>query len=137
VLAVEDKRAIVVQFERRDAAVIDLPQSTTVAVELGHRIGNQHWDLAVEDGSIYVPIEADRHIIEDVLAERLPEDAAIEYEEVDPALWLDGEVADHEHGHDGHSHDDAGSHTHGSTGVDYRDVQDGTANSDTTGGDRA
>ncbi|MFT4945916.1 MAG: urease accessory protein [Natronomonas sp.] len=138
VLTLDDERAIVVEFERRDAAVVDLPEPTTagvkVAVELGHRIGNQHWGLAVEDGSLYVPVEADRHILEGVLAEQLPEGATVEYEEVDPAVWLDGETPDadhehshgaggHEHSHDnghGTSHDHAGSDSH----VDYRDATD-------------
>jgi len=144
VLAINEERAIVVQFERRDAVVIDLPEATTagidVAVELGHRIGNQHWDLAVEDGSIYVPVEADRHIIENVLAETLPEGAAIEYEAVDPALWLSddsaGDRADHSHGGDGHSHGAAGSHTHESNSVNYRDIQKEAASSDTAEDER-
>lgn len=137
VLAISDERAIVVEFERRDAAVIDLPGVTAegvkVAVELGHRIGNQHWDLAVEDGSIYVPVEADRHIIEDVLEESLPEGATVEYQEVDPAIWIDGSTdaervdhdhadAGHEHAHDRSGHDHADAHTH----VDYRTATDGS-----------
>ncbi|WP_336328383.1 urease accessory protein UreE [Halovenus sp. HT40] len=145
VLAIDDERAIVVEFERRDAAVIDLPHATPAGVEsaaeLGHRIGNQHWDLAIQAGSIYVPVEADPHIIEDVLAESLPEDTIIEYEEVDPAIWIDdasAEGVDHNHGDagHGHSHGDAGhdhsrgdGHTHGghdhtASHVDYRDATD-------------
>ena len=132
VLAIGDERAIVVEFERRDAAVIDLPEATGVeiAAKLGHRIGNQHWNLAVEEGSIYVPVEADRHIIEDVLAESLPEGATIEYEEVDPAIWIDGDSisddTDHSHGYAGHDHSHGDGHTHDRTvgHVDYRDATD-------------
>ena len=132
VLAIGDERAIVVEFERRDAAVIDLPEATGVeiAAKLGHRIGNQHWNLAVEEGSIYVPVEADRHIIEDVLAESLPEGATIEYEEVDPAIWIDGESTsvdtDHDHGDAGHEHSHGDGHAHDRTvgHVDYRDATD-------------
>lgn len=147
VLAIDDERAIVVEFERRDAAVIDLPEATPAGVEgaaeLGHRIGNQHWDLAIQAGSIYVPVEADPRIIEDVLAESLPEDATIEYEEVDPAIWLDDDSTstdgvdyshgdtghDHSHGDAGHDHSRGDGHTHGdhdhtASHVDYRDATD-------------
>jgi urease accessory protein len=137
VLAVSDERAIVVEFERRDAAVIDLPPATHLgverAVELGHRVGNQHWDLAVVDGSIYIPLAADRPIIEDVLADHLPAEATVEYEEVDPALWIDdqtaaGTAAEHTHGAGEHEHSHGeGDHGHSHGGgdqtqshVDYR-----------------
>jgi len=35
-------------------------QTPAATVELGHRIGNQHWDIAVEERTVYVPVEADR-----------------------------------------------------------------------------
>jgi len=54
VLLAEDERLIVVAFEPRDALVVSLPDATAerleAAVELGHRIGNQHWDLAIDEG---------------------------------------------------------------------------------------
>ncbi len=67
---------IVVAFEPRDALAVSLPEATSetlaAAVELGHRVGNQHWDLAVEDGTVYVPLAADRHIVERVVADVIP-----------------------------------------------------------------
>ncbi len=76
VLLVDDDRMIVVAFEPRDALAISLPDATSealeAAVELGHRVGNQHWDLAVEDGTVYVPLAADRHIVERVVADVVP-----------------------------------------------------------------
>jgi urease accessory protein len=132
VLALDGERAIVVEFERREAAVIDLPEPTErgieVATELGHRVGNQHWDLAVRGGRAFVRAEADRHIVSDVLADSLPPGGEVVYEEVDPAIWIDDGDDEHSHGdghhHDGeHSHADHG-HTHdGSEGhVNYRNV---------------
>lgn len=119
VLVLDDDRAIIVAFEEREAAVIGVPEPTEVgvvtAVELGHRIGNQHWDLAVENGAIYVPADADRHIIEDVLADSLPAGSEIRYETVDPALWIDdGETTEHSHESvdHGHSHHDGADHSH-------------------------
>lgn len=124
VLAVDDERAIVVAFRSREAFVIELPEPTertlAAAIELGHRIGNQHWDVAVHDGAVYVPVEADRHIIENVVSEYLPADAETRYEEVDAELFLEDDDggghtlgSDHSHGEDGHSHThEEGGHSH-------------------------
>lgn len=124
VLVLEADRAVVVEFESREAAVIPLPEATPASLarmsELGHRIGNQHWDLAVRDGALYVPVAADHHIVEDVLGPHLPPGTEISYAEVDASLWIDdgarGEdghgVGDHEHGHGRQEHSHA-EHTHG------------------------
>lgn len=109
VLLLEPGRAVIVEFEQREAAVVDLPEPTERAlgrmVELGHRVGNQHWDLAVHDGAIYLPVAADRHIVENVLEPELPADATIRYETVDPELWLTGDRGGHGSGTE-HSHGD-------------------------------
>lgn len=118
VLYHDDDRMIVVSFEEREALTIDLPTETALstALELGHRVGNQHWDLAVEGGTAYVAVEAEHRIVEDVFSEVLPPGADLDYEFVDPALFLDGEqAAEHSH-EDGHSHaggDHDHSHSHG------------------------
>jgi len=133
VLVLDAELAVVVAFERREAFVVDLPSTVaaSTAVELGHRIGNQHWDVAVEDGTLYVPVEADRDIIEDVLGPYLPAAATTRYETVDAERFVDGDGtpanddhahgADHEHershesdhGHDhSHSHGDEHGHAH-------------------------
>ncbi len=60
VLLADEERLIVVAFEPREALAVELPEADPVAldaaVELGHRIGNQHWDPAVEDGIVYAPL---------------------------------------------------------------------------------
>ena len=119
VLFIDEDRAAVVTFETREAFVVELPdpdESTTAsAVEFGHRVGNQHWDIAIEDGAVYVPVEAERRILEDVLGSYLPADARTHYEEVDAELFIDdpatGSSPDHDHGH-GHSHDHDHSSSH-------------------------
>ena len=120
VLVLDDERAVVVTFEEREAFVIEFPAAqaaVSTTIELGHRIGNQHWDIAIEDGTVYVPVEADRAIIEDVLGPYLPTDATTRYETVDAARFIDGDGngggmgghgSDHDHANE-HSHD----HTHG------------------------
>jgi len=111
VLVCDDDRAVVVAFESREAFVIELPESSTPAatVELGHRIGNQHWDIAIEERTVYIPVEADRAIIEDVLGPYLPADTETWYETVDADRFVDESTPDHghgsDHGHDDHSHD--------------------------------
>ncbi|SFC06321.1 urease accessory protein [Halobiforma haloterrestris] len=120
VLFLTDERMIVVAFEPRDVLAVDLPPATDerleAAVELGHRIGNQHWDLAVEDGVAYVPLAADRHIVERVVADVVP-GSAVGETTVEADLFVtdaDGAKAGydhgggHEHGHE-HTHD----HDHG------------------------
>ncbi|MFP8953463.1 urease accessory protein UreE [Natrialbaceae archaeon A-arb3/5] len=127
VLLVEDERMIVIAFEPRDALAVSLPEATDsaleAAVELGHRIGNQHWDLAVEDGIVYVPLAADRHIVERVVADVVP-GSEVRETTVEADLFvtdLEGDDLGHDHSHeddhdhshgDGHSHGDDHDHSH-------------------------
>jgi len=137
VLFVDEAGAAVVVFETREALVVELPpadESTTAsAVEFGHRVGNQHWDIAVEGGAVYVPLDVERRIIEDVLGPYVPEGARTRYEEVDAELFLDddgggehasGGGSDHSHA-DGSDH----SHTHGDGSDHSHDHEDGDQHS--------
>ncbi len=132
VLSVDEERMIVVAFEPREALAVELPKptadATEAAVELGHRVGNQHWDLAVEDGIVYVPLEADRHIVERVVADVVP-GSEVRKATVEAGLFvteLEGGGVDHEHDHThgedpdhahgvehGHTHGDDHEHDHG------------------------
>lgn len=115
VLVLDDDRAVVVAFEEREAFVVEFPAAEAAvetAVELGHRIGNQHWDVAIEGNTLYVPVEADRAIIEDVLGPYLPADATTRYETVDAERFIDGEDADARPADHGADHDHAGGHDH-------------------------
>lgn len=128
VLLIEDDRMIVVAFEPRDALAVSLPDATDealeAAVELGHRIGNQHWDLAVEYGVVYVPLEADRHIVERVVADIVPR-SEVRETTVEADLFVTdiddtAHDVDHEHSHEGdrdhgRSHE-RGGHAHGHDG---------------------
>ena len=127
VLFVDDARAAIVTFETREAFVVEFPapSGATVAgaAEFGHRVGNQHWDIAIEDGSAYVPVDVERRILEDVLGPYVPAGATTHYEEVEAELFIDedspsphGDGDGHEHGHSNghdheHSHDGSGRHT--------------------------
>jgi len=116
VLFVDDHHAAVIEFEEIEAFVVELPKATDetllAAVELGHRIGNQHWDVAVEAGAVYIPVEADKSIIESVLGEYLPAGAKTRYEVVEAERFVDGETMDHGHGDHDHSHGSRSDHSH-------------------------
>ena len=131
VLLVEDERMIVVAFEPRDALAITLPEATpehlAAAVELGHRVGNQHWDLAIDEGTVYVPLSADRHIVERVVTDVVP-DAEVHETTVAADLFVtetDDVGVDHDHDHEHHEHghgvgtDHEHSHSHGSDEHDH------------------
>lgn len=126
VLVLDDDRAVVVAFEDEEAVVIDLPDASKegvkTAIELGHRIGNQHWDLAVCTDAAYIPVAADRHIIESVLTESLPSGVEPRYEMVDASLWIDS-TSGNDRTEDGHGtdHSHEGGHVHGD---DHSHAQD-------------
>lgn len=113
VLVASDDRMVVVEFERREALVVSVPEmGWKSALELGHHMGNQHWELAIRDSQLLIPIVGERRLMERTLREELPEGAAIEVEEVDPELFDDAD-RDHGHGHDadhGHDHGHHGGH---------------------------
>lgn len=126
ILVLNDNRAVIVEFESRAAFVIELPEPTEsmlmTVVELGHRIGNQHWDIAVDEGTVYIPVEADKAIIEDVLGPYLPPGVETRYEIVDADRFVDeidstpdhSHDSDHDHGSDhDHSPDSDHDHSHG------------------------
>lgn len=124
VLFVDDNRAAVVTFETREAFVVELPAPTEPALaavaEFGHRVGNQHWDIAVESGTVYVPVDVEKRVLEDVLGPYVPNGARTGYESVEADLFVDEENASagggHEHAHtpgDGHEHGDGtNAHSH-------------------------
>ena len=125
VLLCNDDRAVIVAFEEREAFVIEFPAAeaaVSTGVELGHRIGNQHWDIAVDGATLYIPVAADRAIIEDVLGPYIPAAATTRYETVDAERFIDdgddagGSDVDHdhpgEHRHGDHDHDHDHDHAH-------------------------
>ena len=127
VLVRDADRMIVVAFEPLEALAVGLPEPTgealEAALELGHRVGNQHWDLAIDDGIAYVPLEADRHIVERVVTDVVP-GSTVRAETVDAELFVtdledDGEGGpphgtEHDHGAGSdHFHGVGPEHIHG------------------------
>lgn len=106
VLHQTDERAIIVAFEERDALAVELPDEFPVnrAVKLGHRIGNQHWDIAIIESTLYIPLDARQQIVEDVLQDHLPTDTTYERTTVDATRFHDDGRPTPGHGADTHSH---------------------------------
>ncbi|ELZ29641.1 urease accessory protein UreE [Halosimplex carlsbadense 2-9-1] len=135
-------RLVIVSLEAVEAMVLDFdgvadPDRTavTTALELGHAVGNRHWDLAVEDGRAYLPLADTRERMETTVEPHLPDGATVEYEAVPPTLFDEGSVDDgHSHGHggagnghreDGHSHGHGDhSHDHGVRTLDPKSGDD-------------
>jgi urease accessory protein len=119
-------RLVVVSLEAVEAMVVDFDgvadpdrAAVTTALELGHAVGNRHWDLAVEDGRAYLPLADTRERMEATVEPHLPDGATVGYDEVAPTLFDEGDAdGDHSHSHDGgnhsHSHGDGHSHSHDS-----------------------
>ncbi|QPV64464.1 urease accessory protein UreE [Halosimplex litoreum] len=128
-------RLVVVSLEAVDAMVLDFAgvadpdrAAVTTALELGHAVGNRHWDLAVEDGRAYLPLADTRERMEATVEPHLPDGATVGYEEVPPTLFDEGNGGDHSHGHGdgGHSHGDGGhSHSHGDGAHGVRTIDPG------------
>jgi len=109
VLAAED-RLFVVELRAIEAMTIDLSGATgslTAAIELGHAMGNRHWDLAVRGDTVSVPVTDSRARMRETVDPLVPDGATIDYERVSPAVFDDGGHVDHDHAHD---HDEQGGH---------------------------
>ncbi|MFC6905986.1 urease accessory protein UreE [Halalkalicoccus tibetensis] len=113
VLVEDDERMVVVEFERREVLVVSVPEmSWREALELGHHMGNQHWELAIRGDELLVPIAGERRLMERTLREELPDGAEIGVESVDPELFDDAD-RDHDHSHGGDDHGRSHDHDHG------------------------
>jgi len=122
VLEAEDGTLVVVELAAVEALVLDVADgevSPTAALELGHAVGNKHWDLAVRGDEALLPVTDSKARMEAAVAEHLP-DVPTRYERVPPTTFDDGGT-DHSHGGEGgHSHGDH-SHSHG----DHSHAHDG------------
>jgi len=130
VLAAEDGTLVVVELAAIEALVLDFADadvSPTAALELGHAVGNKHWNLAVREREALFPVTDSKERMEDTVADLLPADVPTRYEHVPPTTF-DDDGADHTHGDgtgmhdDGHSHGGAGhAHDHGVRTIDGGD----------------
>lgn len=112
VLETESGDPVLVELAAVAAAVVAFEGANvdpTTALQVGHALGNRHRDVAVRDGEVVVAVADSRERTERTLIELCPEDVAIGFESVSPALFDGG--PDHRHGHD-HA-DGTHAHSHG------------------------
>jgi len=120
-----DGTLIVVSLTPIDAMILDFGGVTgsdtglvTTALELGHAVGNRHWDLVVEGGCAYLPLADSRERMEATIEPYLPEGVDVRYDAVQPTLFDTGDeppVGGHGHSHshdDSHKSHDDGTHAH-------------------------
>lgn len=100
--------AMVVRFDRVDGDTA----AVTAALELGHAVGNRHRDLAVDGDRAYLPLTDSRDRLAAEVRPYLPDGATIDYEDVSPALFDEGDGLEGDHGHGPHAH------THGVHDID-------------------
>lgn len=116
VLAADDT-LVRVSLEPVGALVVDLggididASAVRAALELGHHVGNRHWNLALDGEWAYFPVTDSRERMKAEVESVLPDGAVLDYDEVSPALFDEGDTAEaHSRGPD---HDDYHSHPHG------------------------
>ncbi|WEL18368.1 Urease accessory protein UreE [Halorhabdus sp. SVX81] len=109
VVYADDDRAIAIAFEDRPALAIDVSALADdggthgCLLELGHFLGNRHYDLVVEGATAFVPVEADRPIA-DAIRARLPDGAEVTRRTVDPTLFDESDPPEHSHSSPDHAH---------------------------------
>jgi urease accessory protein len=116
VLETDDGTLVVVELAAIDVLVIDIDgsdMSPTAALEVGHALGNRHWDMALRDGEALFPVPESRDRMAATVEEVLPVGVETSFESVPPTTFDDPHSAD-DHGHAhaaGHGAD--GGHDHG------------------------
>ena len=108
-----DDTLVVVELATIDALVLsvtDAALSPLAALELGHAVGNRHWDMALRDGEALFPVPDTRERMTAAVDELLPDGIETRFEQVPPTTFDD---ADADHAHSGnHEHAHASDHAH-------------------------
>ena len=120
---------VVVSLAQVTALVVDFSESeestdaVTAAVELGHAVGNRHWDLTIEGERAYLPLAENRGRMDAEIRPHLPEGATMTEEAVSPALFDEGDGRHSHsdsvsHSHSGHTDDESHAHSHAVHDID-------------------
>lgn len=111
VLETDDGTLVVVELAAIDVLVIDIDgseMSPTAALDVGHALGNRHWDMALRDGEALFPVPDSRARMTAAVEEVLPAGVETRFESVPPTTFDDDAADDH-----GHSHAADRDHSHG------------------------
>jgi len=119
VLEAEDGTLVRVELASVEALALDFADSDVTpiaALEIGHALGNRHWDLAVRGSTALFPVSDDRTRMDTAIDGLVPDDVRTQYVTVSPTIFDDVAGPDHGHSHDddhGHSHGGDHGHSHG------------------------
>jgi urease accessory protein len=111
VLETDGEDLVVVELEPVDAMVLDLADAdvdAVAALELGHAVGNRHWDMVLRGSEALFPVPDTRDRMRATVEGLLPAGLSPRFECV-PATTFDDDGHDHshEHPHDhGHHHEE-------------------------------
>ena len=109
----EGENMFVVDIEAEEMMVLHFVEKfhedkmLELAVKLGHAIGNQHWQMKVVGGKIYVPIMIDKKVMESVIKTHNIPGVKYYFEEEVEEQILNGKsrlLQNTSHGHHQHKH---------------------------------
>ena len=116
VLEAEDGTLVLVELASIEALALEFADSDVspiAALEIGHALGNRHWDLAVRGSTALFPVTDDRTRMDTAIDGLVPEDVRTQYVTVSPTIFDDVAGPDHSHGGDhDHGHSHGGDHDH-------------------------
>lgn len=111
-----DETLVVVRLEPVEAMVLDVADAdvtATTAIEVGHAVGNRHWNLVVRDEEVLLPVAEGRDRMEAAVEPLVRAGVEVRFADVSPATFDGvGGPTGHDHGHGaGHDHG-GGDHAH-------------------------
>ena len=76
ILYADSKRIVAIRLHLSQIMTLDLSDMTlltpteiiSLAVEIGHALGNQHWPAVVKENKIYVPMTVDKRVMQSVIS---------------------------------------------------------------------
>ena len=128
----EDDIMVVVDLAEVPALAVTLPEGIRpeTAAAVGHAVGNRHWELAVDDGRLYLPAGPDPGVRRETVEGLLPAGATVEPTTVAATLF-DGSAAFDRGAGDDRSHEDVGAHSHEDVGTHSHEHTDDNAHGHT------
>ena len=67
IVAIRLRLSQIMILDLSDALQLPPPEILSLAVEIGHALGNQHWAAVVKGDKIYVPLTVDRKVMQSVM----------------------------------------------------------------------
>ena len=68
IVAIRLKLSQIMTLDLSDITLLTPTEIISLAVEIGHALGNQHWPAVVKENKIYVPMTVDRKVMQSVIS---------------------------------------------------------------------